>query len=110
MPWALRCGLGVNAMWKIQTISEDTATVTFSLSGRLRSDQVTDLQALLHAETRKITFDLEEVDIVDQEMVAFLSHCAADGVKLQNCPLYIECWIAKGRASKSKTNLSRPKE
>jgi hypothetical protein len=50
------------------------------------------------------------VDIVDQEMVAFLSHCAADGVKLQNCPLYIDRWIAKGRASKSNTNLPGPNE
>jgi ABC-type transporter Mla MlaB component len=97
-------------MWKIQTISEDIATVTFSLSGRLRSDQVRDLWALLQAETRKVTFDLQEVDIVDQEMVAFLSHCAADGVKLQNCPLYIDRWIAKGRASKSNTNLPGPNE
>jgi ABC-type transporter Mla MlaB component len=97
-------------MWKIQTISENTATVTFSLSGRLRSDQVRDLRALLQAEKREITFDLQEVDIVDQEMVAFLSHCAAERVKLQNCPLYIERWIAKELASKSKTNLSRPKE
>jgi anti-anti-sigma regulatory factor len=97
-------------MWKIQTLSEDTVTITFSLSGRLRSDQVRDLRALLQAETRKITFDLQEVDIVDQEMVAFLSRCAADGVKLQNCPLYIECWIANGRASKSETNLPGPKE
>jgi hypothetical protein len=97
-------------MWKIQTLSEGTATVTFALSGRLGSEQVGDLRALMQAETRKVTFDLQEVDIVDHEIVAFLSRCAADGVKLQNSPLYIERWIAQERASKSETNLPEPNE
>jgi hypothetical protein len=91
-------------MWKIQTLSASNSTVIFSLSGRLRAANVEELQALLQGESRKITFDLREVDIVDREVVVFLSRCTAGGVSLEKCPQYIEQWIAKERASQSETN------
>jgi hypothetical protein len=96
----------VQAMWKIQTHSADAASVTFSLSGRIRGDQVEELEALLNAEGRKITLDLKELDIVDRDTINFLSRCLAHGVDLRNCPLYIEQWILKERISKSSTNIS----
>jgi hypothetical protein len=95
----------VEYMWKVQTLYEDKASITLSLSGRLQCAQVKELRPFLENENRKITLDLREVDIVDRETVAFLSDCAVDGVELMNCPLYIEQWIAKERASKSRTDI-----
>jgi hypothetical protein len=95
-------------MWKIQTLSEDKARVIFSLSGRLQADLAEELRTLLSTETRKITFDLKEVGVVDHEVVAFLSRCTESGVQLSNCPPYIEYWIAKERASRSGRNRFEP--
>jgi hypothetical protein len=91
-------------MWRIQMLIENDTAVTFALSGRLQTDQVEELQLLLQVEARQVTLDLKEVDIVDREMVAFLSRSADGGVKLKNCPPYINQWIAKERVSKSDTN------
>jgi hypothetical protein len=33
------------------------------------------------------------VILVNQEAVAFLAHCEANGIKLKNCPLHIRNWI-----------------
>jgi len=36
---------------------------------------------------------LGEVRLADRDAVRFLRDCEADGMKLQNCPLYIREWI-----------------
>ncbi|QNI30177.1 hypothetical protein H7849_13330 [Alloacidobacterium dinghuense] len=75
-------------MWKIQTISESQAAVTFSSAAGSASSRVDGLRALLDAETRKITFDMK------------------GGFELANCPPYIEAGIAKARASRSRNKPS----
>ena len=97
-------------MWKIQTLSDDKDNVIFSLSGRLQADQVEELRELLSAETRKVTFDLKEVNIVDREIITFFYRCSAIGVQLKNCPAYIEQWMAREYASRSRTKVSELNE
>ena len=46
---------------------------------------------------RKVTLDLEELRLVDREAVRFLAVCEAEGIKLENCPLYIREWIETGK-------------
>jgi predicted metal-binding protein len=75
------------------------ALAVFALSGRIEEKHVCELQELLagEAEAEKITFDLEEVKLVDREVVKFLAACEARGIRLRNCPSYVREWIETGR-------------
>ena len=78
--------------------SVDHGLVTFTLSGRIESKHVLELQSVLDPESDgvQIAFDLKEVRLVDRETVRFLSVCEARGIKLKNCPPYIREWIETG--------------
>lgn len=84
-------------MLKIRS-SADEKFATFAFSGRLERQHVSEIQELVdvHGEVREITFDLEELRLVDREAVRFLAACEAKGIKLKNCPSYIREWIEKG--------------
>ena len=78
--------------------SEGGGPVVFALSGRIEEHHVAELQGLLDAEPhgRGITFDLEEVRLVDRQVIRFLSACETHGVALKGCPSYIREWIDTG--------------
>jgi hypothetical protein len=69
--------------------------VIFTLSGRMQSEHIKQLQQLLIAETpgRTLIFNLRYVTLVNQEAVTFLARCEAKRIKLEDCPLYIRNWI-----------------
>ena len=71
--------------------------VVFTVSGRLAADNVSELSALLAAETagRTLVLDLEDVVLVDRDTVRFLRASERDGITLRNCPPYIREWIAR---------------
>jgi anti-anti-sigma regulatory factor len=75
--------------------SEHEGLAIFSLSGRIEEQQVSELRELLEAEGegRDLMLDLEEVRLVDREAVRFLAACQARGIKLRNCPSYIQEWM-----------------
>ena len=79
---------------KIQR-STNADVVVFALSGRIDGERVTELQSLFASEAGShcIVLDLQEVDLVDRDTVRFLARCAADNIKLKNCPEYIREWI-----------------
>ena len=70
----------------------------FVLSGRIEEEHVLELQNLLSGETQRhnITFDLEEVRLVDRQVVKFLGACEGRGIRLRNCPSYVREWIDTG--------------
>jgi hypothetical protein len=78
--------------------SEDDGLVTFTLSGRIEAKDLLELQGLLDQEPAgvPITFDLDEVRLVDRATVRFLSACEARRIQLKNCPPYIREWIETG--------------
>ena len=78
--------------------SELIGSVAFAFSGRIEAKHISELEKLIEAEAelRDITFDLEEVMLVDREAVRFLATCEARGIKLRNCPSYIREWIETG--------------
>jgi len=86
-------------MLKIQR--SQNGRVVFTLSGRIEAEDVVELQRLFALETAayQLVLDLIDVTIVDREAVKFLARCEADGIELENCPLYIREWINRGRAS-----------
>ena len=73
--------------------------VVFTLSGRIKAEDVAELQRLFEgvADSHRMVLDLKEVKLVDRETVKFLARCEADGTTLENCPAYIREWIVRER-------------
>ncbi len=71
--------------------------VVFTLSGRIESEHMEELQNLFEAEGQDhhIVIDLQEVKLVDQDAVRFLACCESNGTQLENCPGYIREWILR---------------
>ena len=69
--------------------------VVFTLSGRMETEDIEQFRQLLVIETPRqpVRFDLRYVTLVNQDAVTFLAHCEANGIELENCPLYIRNWI-----------------
>jgi hypothetical protein len=76
--------------------------VVLSLSGRIETEDVAELQRLLSLEAvdQEIAFDLREVTLIDREAVVFLERCEAERIRLENCPAYIRKWIDRDRDRK----------
>lgn len=93
-PWVALC---IGRMLKIRR-SENDGLAVFALSGRIEAEHLSELQNLLQGEARgaNITFDLEEVRLVDRQVVRFLGACEIQGVRLRNCPSYVREWIDTG--------------
>ncbi len=73
--------------------------VLFTVSGRMDAENLAELKTLFSSETggRRITLDLKELTLVDQDAVSFLEHCEANTIQLKNCPAYIREWITRER-------------
>jgi hypothetical protein len=67
----------------------------FTLSGRVQTEDVGQLQQLLVSEIPglPLVFNLRYVTLVNQDAVTFLAACEGNGTKLEDCPLYIRNWI-----------------
>jgi len=81
--------------------SENKGLVTFTLSGRIEEEDLSELQKLLGMEaganSKAFVLDLADVKLVYREAVKFLATCEAGGIELRNCPSYVREWIEKGR-------------
>jgi hypothetical protein len=82
--------------FRIETAPRGRFTV-FILSGRIESQAIDELRRLfeLHADRRDIVLDLKDVSLVGRDVMAFLTRCEADGVKLENCTPYIREWMER---------------
>ncbi len=85
-----------NVTLKIERYS-DGAITTIRLIGRMRAEDVMELEQQIAASEPPIVLDLEEVQLVDVEAVRFLGSCEVAGVTLLNCAPYIRDWIGKER-------------
>ena len=74
--------------------------VVFKLSGRIETENVAEVKALLSAETsgRHVLLDLSDLTLVDQDVVSFLRHSEADGIDLKNCPAYVREWMKQEKS------------
>ena len=74
--------------------STNARGVTFLLSGDLDSGHVTELEALMAAESdRLVCLDLADVTLVNREAITFLAGVETAGAALINCPDYVRSWI-----------------
>ena len=75
----------------------DGRGTTIRLIGRMRAENLSELEKQIKESESKIVLDLEELNLVDVEAVRFLGMCETQGVTLLNCPPYIRDWIGKER-------------
>ena len=78
--------------------------MVFTLSGRMQTEDIEQVQKLLVAEApgRQLMFDLRDVTIVNQDAVTFLADCEAKGITLESCPLYIRNWVNREKRRKNR--------
>src|SRR5260370_39529290 len=78
--------------------------VVFTVSGRMDAENLRELKTLLSSEPngRRITLDLKELTLVDQDAVRFLERCEIDNMQLKNCPAYIREWITRERGQRQR--------
>ena len=84
-------------MLKITRTSNGEAVI--KLSGRMDAENLSELETVLHAETkdRLLVLDLKDLTLVDQDAVSFLQRCEAVGIQFKNCPAYIREWLNSER-------------
>lgn len=82
-------------MIKIRVI--DNGETVFTVSGRMRSENLAELRDLIEAEgeSRRMALDLKELILVDRDAVRFLKRCESNGIELRNCSAYIRAWITR---------------
>ena len=85
--------------------SVERRSVVFILTGRIRAEQVLDMEALLKAESsdRDIVLDLGHVKLVDRNAVQFLAGRETAGTELRNCSGYIREWITQEKNAMQRT-------
>jgi hypothetical protein len=84
-------------MLKIQKSSN--GQVIFALSGEMEEEHLLELERLINSEesSGRIVLDLKNLTLVGRDAVAFLEHCEADGIILENCAVYVREWITRQR-------------
>jgi hypothetical protein len=65
----------------------------FTLSGRMKAEQVAELKQLFDRDCRSIILDLRDLRLADRDAVRFLKGCEVAGMKLENCPAYVRDWM-----------------
>jgi hypothetical protein len=85
--------------WMLKITRTANGEVVLKMSGRMRKENLGELEKLISAEEdgRRIVLDLKDLKLVDQDAVNFLRRCEADNITLKNCPAYIREWIAGER-------------
>ena len=81
----------------------ENAEVVFTLSGQLDEELIAELETLINSEAdgRRIALNLKDLTLVNEDAVNFLERCEANGITLENCPLYIREWINRQRPGTS---------
>ncbi|MGB9433038.1 MAG: hypothetical protein WBQ89_12410 [Candidatus Acidiferrum sp.] len=90
-------------MWKISKF-RDKKRVVLSISGRIKAEELLDLQRAVSSEEtprKKVDLDLENVRLVDQQVVTYLACCEEGGTTLRNCPSYIREWIDREKVGQN---------
>ena len=89
--------------------SLENRLVVFTLTGRIRAEQVPELLALLRSESsaHRIILDLEQVRLVDRDAVLFLAQCETLGATLRNSSAYIREWINQEKKARQNGSKDR---
>jgi hypothetical protein len=63
----------------------------FRRIGRMGTDKMGELEAVINAETsgRSTLLELRDLTLVGHDVVSYLGRCEADGVEIEKCQAYI---------------------
>jgi hypothetical protein len=77
----------------------ENGDVVFTLSGRIDTEHIAELETLIAGEgkDRRILLDLKDMTLTGQEGINFLAQCEAADIGLANCDPYVREWIARQR-------------
>ena len=67
------------------------------LIGRIRSEDLAELNSQMEEDRPKVVLDLSDVTIVDADAIRFLITCETEGIEVLHCPPFIREWILKER-------------
>jgi hypothetical protein len=83
--------------------------VVFTLSGRMQTEDIEQFHQLLAVEApgQRLMFNLRDVTLVNQDVIAFLADCEAKGIKLESCSLHIRNWIDQEKCRKRQRRRKR---
>lgn len=75
--------------------------VVLTVSGRLSSENLSEVETLLRSERngRRTILDLRDLTLADRDAVRFLARCETDSIELRNCPAFVREWITRERGS-----------
>lgn len=71
-------------------------SVTLTVAGKVNAESLAELGRFIEAGQRnqqQVVLDLSEVTLLDRAAALFLNETLRQGVKVVNCPLYIQPWI-----------------
>jgi hypothetical protein len=77
----------------------ENGEVVFTLSGQMDEEIITELEALIDAETdgRRVALNLKNLTLVNEAAIIFLERCESNSIVLEDCPPYIREWIKRQR-------------
>ena len=82
--------------FKIETIRSRNR-MTLKISGRLRRENLADLQNRLQTGPARTVLNVSEVTLVDLEIVRFFNTCQDQGVEVAKPSAYIREWMSRER-------------
>jgi hypothetical protein len=92
--------------------------VMFSVSGRMDSEGIAELERLFSSEANgcRMVLDLKDITLANRDAINFLERCEAGGITLKNCPAYVREWIMSQKSTRAKpvrgrrSNSEKPKD
>ena len=70
--------------------------VVFAVSGRIGAENINELERIVDSEAApQKSLNLKDLTLVDRHAVGFLARCEAEGITLENCPIYVRQWIVR---------------
>jgi hypothetical protein len=77
--------------------TRDGRRVAFRLIGRIRGENLRDVELQIASGGRSVVLDLGDLTLVDLGVVRFLSDAEGAGIELRNCPPFVRAWIDRER-------------
>jgi hypothetical protein len=75
--------------------------MTLKISGRLRHENLADLQKQVETDPARTVLEVSEVTLIDLEVVRFLNACQDKGIEVANPSSYIREWMIRERKLES---------
>jgi hypothetical protein len=81
--------------------SEGSDSVTLTLSGRVRAEDLPELKQIMDGCCRPIVLNMNDVKIIDRATIGFLADFEFNNGRISSCPQYIREWIRQELAGRS---------